>query len=130
MSDPSPPPSDPWPSEPPRTARQDHAVLAWLVIEADLPNAVHVHLVDALLAWAPLLGEHLFSTEPEPGVGAELRPVLEGMWWRLDAQAADARWADKVVLNEACDRLALALQALRALRAPARRLPEPRLPGG
>lgn len=130
MPDPSPPPSDPWPSEPPRTARQDHAVLAWLVIEADPPNAVHVHLVDALLAWAPLMGEHLFPTEPEGGVDAELRQVLEGMWWRLDAQAVDARWADKVVLNEVRGRIGLALQTLRALRAPARLLPEPRLAGG
>jgi hypothetical protein len=104
--------------------------LAWLVIEADPPHAVHVHLVDALLTWAPLMGEHLFPTEPEPGVDAELGQVLEGMWWRLDAQAVDARRADKVVLNEVRGRIGLALQALRALRAPARLLPEPRLPGG
>ncbi len=114
MSDLSPPPGDRWLSEPARDARQDHAVLAWLVVEADLPNAVHRPLVDALLAWAPLMGEHLFPTEPEAGIDAELRKVLEGMWWRLDAQTANARWADKVVLNEVRGRIALAMQALRA----------------
>jgi hypothetical protein len=122
-----------WPSEPSRIARQEHAVLAWLVTEADLPNAVHGHLVDALLAWAPLMGEHLFPTEPEHGVEADLRQVLESMWWRLDAQAVDARWADRVVLNEVRGRIGLALQALRpprSLRAPVRGLPEPRSPGG
>lgn len=126
MSDPTPPPDDRWPSEPSRAARQEHAVLAWLIVEADLPNDVHVHLVDALLAWAPLMGEHLFPTEPEAGLDADLRQVLEGMWWRLDAQAVDARWADKVVLNEVRGRIGLAMQALRALRAPAPCLPEPR----
>jgi site-specific recombinase XerD len=72
-----------------------------------------VHLVDALLAWAPLLGEHLFPTEPEAGVDAELRQVLEGMWWRLDAQAVDACWAEKVVLNEVRGAGAMASFALR-----------------
>jgi hypothetical protein len=104
--------------------------MAWLIIEADLPNAVHGHLVDALLAWAPLMGEHLFPTEPEAGVAADLCQVLDSMWWRLDAQAADARWADKVVLNEVRGRISLAMQALRARRAPALRLPGPRSPGG
>jgi hypothetical protein len=52
------------------------------------------------------------------------------MWWRLDAHAVDARWADKVVLNEVRGRIGLALQALRALRAPVRGVPEPRSPGG
>lgn len=130
MPDPTWPLGDPWPSEPSRTARQDHAVLAWLVTEADLPNPVHGHLVGALLAWAPLMGEHLFPTEPEQGVDADLRQVLESMWWRLDAHAVDARWADKVVLNEVRGRIGLALQALRPLRSPAPRLPEPRSPGG
>lgn len=130
MSDPTPPPDDPGPSQPSRAARQVHAVLAWLVVEADVPNDVHVHLVDALLAWAPLMGEHLFPTEPEAGVHADLHPVLEGMWWRLDAQAAEARWVDRVVLNEVRGRVGLALQALRARRSPALHLPEPRSPGG
>ena len=114
MPEPTPPPDDRWPSEPSRAALQDHAVLAWLIVEADVPNDVHVHLVGALLAWAPLMGEHLFPTEPEAGVDAELHQVLEGMWWRLDAQATDARWADKVVLNEVRGRIGLAMQALRA----------------
>jgi hypothetical protein len=130
VPDPIWPLGDPWPSGPSRSARQDHAVLAWLVTEADLPDAVHGHLVDALVAWAPLMGEHLFPTEPEAGVDAVLRQVLEGMWWRLDAHAVGARWADKVVLNEVRGRIGLALQALRARRALALPLPEPRSPGG
>lgn len=130
MPDATPPSGDRWPSRPSRAARQDHAVLAWLVVEADLPDAVYVHLVDALLTWAPLMGEHLFPTEPEAGVDADRHWVLEEMWWRLDAQAVDARWTDKVVLNEVRGRIGLALQALRALRAPAPRLPDPRSSGG
>lgn len=130
MSDPTSPPDDRWPPEPSRTFRQVHAVLAWLVVQADVPNDVHGHLVDALVAWAPLMGEHLFPTEPEAGVHADLHQVLEGMWWRLDAQAVEARWADKVVLNEVRGRIGLAMQALRARRAPAVGLPEPRSPGG
>ena len=100
MPDPTPPPGDCSPSGPCRAARQDHAVLAWLVVEADVPEAVHGHLVDALVAWAPLMGEHLFPTEPE------------------------------VVLNEVRGRVNLAMQALRARRTPAPALPEPRSPGG
>lgn len=127
MSD-SMPPGDRWPSGPTRAARQDHAVLAWLVVEADVPNAVHLHLADALLAWAPLMGEHLFPTEPQAGVDADLRQVLEGIWWRLDAQAVEARWADKVVLNEVRGRVGLAMQAQHARRAPESGLPEPQSP--
>lgn len=129
VSDPT-PPEDPLPSQPSRSARQVHAVLSWLVVEADVSNDVHLHLVDALLAWAPLMGDHLFPTEPEAGVDADLHQVLEEMWWRLDAQAAAARWTDKVVLNEVRGRIGLAMQALRAGRAPALRLPSPRSPGG
>ncbi|MBW3639375.1 MAG: hypothetical protein KY451_05960 [Actinobacteria bacterium] len=105
-------------------------MLAWLVVEPDVPNTVHLHLLDALLAWAPLMGEHLFPTEPEAGVDADLRQMLEGMWWRLDAQAAEARWADKVVLNEVRGRIGLAMQAPHARRTPAPGLPEPRSSGG
>lgn len=130
MSDPTPPPHDPWPSGPSRAARQDHAVLAWLVVEAEVPITVHLHLVDAPVAWAPLMGEHLFPTEPEAGVDADLHQVLEGMWWRLDAQAAEARWADRVVLTEVRGRVGLAMQALHARRAPAPGLPGPRSSGG
>jgi hypothetical protein len=43
---------------------QVDAVLAWLVVEADSPNAVHVHPLNAVLTWTPLLGEHLLLTEP------------------------------------------------------------------
>jgi len=31
-------------------ARQVHAVLAWLVVEGDVPNDVHLHLMDGLVA--------------------------------------------------------------------------------
>lgn len=130
MSDPTPPPYDPSPSTPSRTARQVHGVLAWLVVEADVPNDVHLHLVDALLAWAPLMGEHLFPTEPEAGVDADLHRVLQGMWWQLDAHAAEARWVDRVVLNEVRGRVGLAMQALRAQPAPAPGLPVSPSPGG
>jgi len=41
-------------------------------------NAVHVHLLDALVAWAPLMGDHLFPTEPEAGVDADLRSGAGG----------------------------------------------------
>jgi hypothetical protein len=126
----TPPPDDPWPSKPSRAARQVHAVLAWLVVEADVPNEVYLHLVDALLAWAPLMGEHLFPTEPEAGVDADLDQVLEGMWWRLDAEAGAARWADKVVLNEVRGRIGLGMRALCPRRPPAPGLPAPRSPGG
>jgi len=122
------PPGDRWTSGPTRAARQDHAVLAWLVVEADVPNAVHLHLADALLAWAPLMGEHLFPSEPQAGVDADLRQVLEGIWWRLDAQAGEALWADKVVLNDVRGRVGLAMQAEHSRPAPASGLPEPRSP--
>jgi hypothetical protein len=129
VSDPTPPPDDPLPS---RAARQVHAVLSWLVVRADVPDDVYLHLVDALLAWAPLMGEHLFPTEPEADADADadLPQVLRGMWWRLDAPAAEARWEDKVVLNEVRGRVGLAMQVLRAGRAPALGLPLPRSPGG
>ena len=130
MSTPTPPPDDPWPSQPSPAARQTHAVLAWLVVEADLSNDVYLALLDALVAWAPLMGEHMFPTEPETGVGADLHQVLQSLWWRLDAQAVAARWTDKVVLNEVRGRIGLALHALQARRAPAVRLPQPRSPRG
>lgn len=53
-----------WASKPSRPTRQVDAVLAWLVVEADSPNAVHVHPLNAVLTWTPLLGEHLLLTEP------------------------------------------------------------------
>ena len=130
MSQSTPPPDDPSPSQPSRATRQAHAVLAWLVVEADVPNDVYLPLVDALVAWVPLMGEHPFPSEPEAGVGSDHHQELQGLWWRLDAQAVAARWRDKVVLNEVRGRIGLALQALRARRAPAVRLPHPRSPGG
>jgi hypothetical protein len=112
MSNPT-PPDDLWPSQPSRAARQVHAVLSWLVVEADAPNDVHLHLVDALLAWAALIGDHLFPTEPEAGVDGDLDQVLEGTWRRLDAEAGKARWADKIVLNQVRGRIGLGMRALR-----------------
>ncbi len=49
-----------WPSEPPLTPQQDHAVLSWLVVEAGLPDSVQGHLLAALTAWEPIMGPHLF----------------------------------------------------------------------
>ena len=123
------PPAHRSPSDPSRAARQCHAVLAWLVVDADVPDAAHLHLVDALVAWAPLMGEHLFPTEPEVGADADLRQLLGELWWRLDGLAAEAGWADKVVLNEVRGRVGLAMQALRGLPAPPLTLPWPRSSG-
>lgn len=115
MQDPTvPPPCDEWPSDLPPTPRQDHAVLAWLVLEADLPGPVQTHLLDALAAWAPLMGSHLFPTDPQAGPDCDLAQVIEAMWWRRSEQATEARWQDKVALNELCGRLGLALAELRA----------------
>jgi hypothetical protein len=122
-----PPPGDQWPSDPPPTPRQDHAVLAWLAVEADLSDVVQHHLLDALLAWAPLMGEHLFPTEPQAGVNCDVSQLLEAIWWRRSEQAEDSSWADKVALHEVCGRIGLALAEL---RADADRLPEPRSPTG
>jgi hypothetical protein len=89
-------------------------VRAWLGLEADLPDAVQLHLLDALPAWAPQMGPHLFATEPEAGVDCILPQVLEAMWWCRSEQAVDAPWADKVALNELCGRLGLALAEMRS----------------
>ena len=106
-----------------------HAVLAWLVLETDLPVVVHGHLVDALGPWSPLMGEHLFPTGPGGGVAADRYQVLEGLWWCLDAQADEARWVARVVRDEARGRIGLARRALRRDRAVALRLPRPRSSG-
>lgn len=117
MQDPTvPPPGDEWPSDPPPTPRQDHAVLAWLATEPDLPGPVQTHLLDALAAWAPLMGAYLFPTEPEAGPDCDLAQVIEAMWWRYSEQATDAPWHDKIALTELCGRLGLALADLRAPR--------------
>lgn len=102
-------------------------MLAWLAVEADLPNAVQLHLLDALTAWSPLMGPHLFPTEPEAGPDCDLRQVLTAMWGRISEQAVDAPWADKVALNELCGRLRLAITELCAPIPP---LPRPRSAGG
>lgn len=114
MEDPTvPAPGDQWPSDPAPTPRQDHAVLAWLAVEADLPLAVQVHLLDALAAWAPLMGPHLFPIEPEAGIDCDLRQVLDSIWWRCSDQGVDASWKDRVALYEVRGRLGLALAELR-----------------
>ena len=129
MWDLTPLPGDPWPWQPSRLARQVHAVLAWLVVEADMPDDVHLPLVDALLAWAPLMGQYLFPAEPGAGVDADLHQVLEGMWWRLGAQAVAVSCVDKVVLAEVRGRLGLVLQAPRPRPVSAPGVPGPRSPG-
>ncbi len=107
---------DECPSDPPPTPRQDHAVLAWLATEPVLPELVQAHLLDALDAWAPLMGSYLFPVEPEAGPECDLAQVIEAMWWRYSEQAPDAPWYDKVALTELCGRLGLALAELRAPR--------------
>jgi hypothetical protein len=115
VNDPTvPPPGERWPSDPPPTPRQDHAVVAWLAIEADLPDLVQLHLLDALAAWAPLLDPDLFAVEPQAGAECDLSQVIEAVWWRRTEQAQNARWQDKVALTEVCGRLGLALVELRA----------------
>lgn len=42
------PPGDRSPSESSPTNRQVPAVLAWLVVEVDVPKDVHLHLVEAM----------------------------------------------------------------------------------
>jgi hypothetical protein len=127
MPDPIVPPHGDEPSSESPTPRQDHAVLAWLAVEAELPDAVQLHLLDALNAWSPLMGPHLFPTEPEAGPDCDIREVLTAMWWRRSEQAVDAPWSHKVALNELCGRLGLALAELCTPMPP---LPRPRLPGG
>ncbi len=126
MKDPTvPPPGDEWPSDSLATPRQDHAVLSWLALEPDLPVSVQLLLLDALMAWAPLMGPYLFPTEPEAGVGCDLGQLLEAIWWRRSEQAVDAPWAQKVALNELCGRLGLVLAELRAPAPPAPPLESP-----
>ena len=126
MPDPVPPPGDRSPSGPTRAARQDHAVLAWLVVEADLPSAVYTHLLNALLAWAPLMGEHLFTTSRKSASTPTCAMCWEacggGSMPRPPRPAGRTR-----SLNEVRGRVGLAMQALRT-HAPG--LPGPGSPGG
>lgn len=39
----------------PPTPREDHAVLSWLAVEAQLPESVTLQLLAALAAWQPIL---------------------------------------------------------------------------
>lgn len=100
----------------PPTPREDHAVLSWLAVEAQLPESVTLQLLAALAAWQPILGPHLFCLEPESGVDGDVVEVLEDQWRRrsLDADLAD--WRDRVALTEVAGRLGLAIADLRARR--------------
>jgi hypothetical protein len=105
-----------WPSDPPLTPQQDHAVLSWLVVQAELPESVQGHLLAALTAWEPIMGPHLFPVEPLVGPDCDLADLLEAQWWRRSEQAAAARWHDRVALVEVCGRLGLAIADLRGRR--------------
>lgn len=102
---------DQWPADPPPTDQQQHAVLAWLAIEAELPDRVAVLLLDALRAWQPLRGPHVFPVEPKAGPDCDLQQLLQNIWWQLGERAAQAPWQDNVVLTEVVGRLGLALAA-------------------
>ena len=91
--------------------REEHAVLAWLVCEGDLPGAVAGHLLDALQAWVPLRGTRLFSVEPVDGI-QDVEGLLRAAWSRLTYEAYLATWQDKVVLVEVAGRIGMALAAL------------------
>ena len=91
--------------------REEHAVLAWLVFEADLPGAVAGHLLDVLQAWVPLRGTRLFGVEPVGG-GQDIEGLLRAAWSRLSCEADQATWQDKVVLAEVAGQIGLALAAL------------------
>ena len=91
--------------------REEHAVLAWLVCEADLPGAVAGHLLDALQAWVPLQGTRLFGVEPVGRV-QDVEGLLRAAWSRLSYEADHASWQDKVVLVEVAGQIGLALAVL------------------
>ena len=91
--------------------REEHAVLAWLVCEADLPGAVAGHLLDALQAWVPLRGTRLFGVEPVGGV-QDVEGLLRAAWSRLTYEADQASWQDKVVLVEVAGQIGLVLAVL------------------
>ena len=91
--------------------REEHAVLAWLVCEADLPYAVAGHLLDALQAWVPLRGTRLFGVEPVDGI-QDVEGLLRAAWSRLTYEAYLATWQDKVVLVEVAGQIGLALAVL------------------
>ena len=100
-------------------------MLAWLALEADLPVAVQLLVLDALVAWEPLMGPYLFPTEPEAGVECDFGQLLEAIWWRRSEQAVDAPWAHKLALNELCGRLGLVLANLRTPAPPRPHLESP-----
>jgi len=91
--------------------REEHAVLAWLVCEADLPGAVARHLLDALQAWVPLRSTRLFGIEPVGGA-RDIEGLLRTAWSRLSYESDQATWQDKLVLVEVAAQIGLALAAL------------------
>lgn len=91
-------------------------MLSWLVVEAELPDSVQGHLLDALTAWEPIMGAHLFPVEPLAGPDCDVADLLEGQWWRRSEQADAAAWHDRVALVEVCGRLGLAIADLRGRR--------------
>jgi hypothetical protein len=105
-----------WPSDPPATPQQDHAVMGWLVVEAGLPHSVQGHLLAALRAWEPIMGPHLFPVEPLAGTDCDVADLLEAQWWRRSEEVDAAGWHDRVALVEVCGRLGLAIADLRGRR--------------
>lgn len=75
-------------------------MLSWLVVDGELPESVRSHLLAALTAWEPLMGDELFPVEPLAGPECDVAGLLEGQWWRRAEQAESARWHDRVALVE------------------------------
>lgn len=63
--------------------------------------------------------EHLFPIDLAARFDTDLHQVLEGVRWQLDAQAAEARRADKVELNKCAGESAWRFRRLHARPAPA-----------
>ena len=91
--------------------REEHALLAYLVCDADVSGAVAAHLLDALQAWVPLRGTRLFGVEPV-GDAQDVEGLLRAAWSLLTYEADQASWQDKVVLVEVAGQIGLALAAL------------------
>jgi hypothetical protein len=109
-------PGEQWPDDAPPTARQDHVVLSWLVVDGQLPESVRGHLLAALTAWDPLMGGELFQVEPLAGPECDVAGLLEGQWWRRAEQAGSVGRHDRVALVEVCGRLGSAIADVRGRR--------------
>ncbi len=108
-----PPAAEQWPSDPPPTDQQQHAVLAWLALDADVPARVGVLLVDALRRGRRCVARACSRSSLRAGPDCDLQQVLENLWWQLVERAARAAWEDKVVLTEVAGRVGLALASWR-----------------